>query len=104
MAVDLGEMDASLVNSYRSGQGEPPLHMAWFAPHWPAAVTQFRRATRGLSLTRWTTSTRPGLHRASGMGDGVWRGPKEGSVDKPIGTARKTEHRVRQQEKKRLFY
>ena len=31
-------------------------------------------------FTRWTTSTRPGLHRALEDGDGVWRGQKEVSV------------------------
>ena len=29
-------------------------------------------ATRGLPLARWTTSARPGLHRAMGMEDEVW--------------------------------
>ena len=38
-------------------------------------------ASRGLPLTRWTTSTRPGLQKASGHEDDVWKGQKEGSVD-----------------------
>ena len=39
-AVILGEMDVARVNPYRSGQSEPPVHMAWFAPHRPATVTE----------------------------------------------------------------
>ena len=39
MTVILGEMDVARVNPYRSGQGEPPIHIAWFAPHRPPAVT-----------------------------------------------------------------
>ena len=31
MTVVLGEMDVARMNPYRSGQGEPPVHMAWFA-------------------------------------------------------------------------
>ena len=30
------------VNPYQSGQGKPPVHIAWFASHRPAAVTNFR--------------------------------------------------------------
>ena len=46
MKVVLGEMVVAWANPYQSGQGEPPVHMAWywFAPHRPSAVTQFRRA------------------------------------------------------------
>ena len=39
VTVILGEMDAARVNPYRSGQGEHPVHMAFFAPHRQAAVT-----------------------------------------------------------------
>ena len=42
----LGEMDGdgeiARVNPYPSGQGELPMHTAWFASHRPAAATQFR--------------------------------------------------------------
>ena len=38
----LGEMDIARVNPYRSGQSEPPVHMALFAPHRPTTVTEFR--------------------------------------------------------------
>ena len=41
--VCVGEMDVVRVKAYRSGQGEPPVTMIWFVPHWPAAVTQFQR-------------------------------------------------------------
>ena len=79
----LGEMDVARVNPYRSGRGEPPSHLACFAPYRPAVVTQFRGGGRLeislLALTRWTTSTRLGWHRA--FGDDVWRGQKEGSVE-----------------------
>ena len=32
-------------------------------------------------LSRWATSTRPGARRALGMGDDVWRGQTDGSVE-----------------------
>ena len=38
MAV--GEMDAARVNPYRFGQGQLPVHSAWFQPSRPAAATQ----------------------------------------------------------------
>ena len=76
----LGEMNVARVNPCQSGQGEPPFHLVCLAPHRPAADTQFRGGgTRGLPLTRWTTFTRPGCHRALGdgrMGDDVWREQK----------------------------
>ena len=63
----LGEMDVARVNQYRPGLGEPPLHFACFAPHRSELVRSpispgvgWGRGTRGLALTRWTTSTRPG--------------------------------------------
>ena len=76
MTAVLGELEVAQANPFRSGQGETPAHMAWFAPHRPAAVTQFRgegggAATQGLPLTRWTTSTTPGLRGA--LGDGGYR-------------------------------
>ena len=46
----------------------PPVLMACFVPPRSSAVTQVRVQTPFLSLTQWTTSTRPGLHRASGDG------------------------------------
>ena len=66
-ALVLGKMDITRVNPYRyrSGHGEPPVLMAWFAPHRPAAATQFRR--RG-----------PAYIERCGIGDDVWRGQKEG--------------------------
>ena len=76
----MGEMDFTRVNPYRFGQGQPPVHTAWFQPRWPTAVTQCRGAIRDLPLTRWTTSTRPKLRRGSGDGNGMWRGQNEGSV------------------------
>ena len=42
--MTLGEMDVARVNPYRSGQNEPPVHMAWFAPHRPATVTEWSSA------------------------------------------------------------
>ena len=33
VTVVLGEMDVARVNPYRSGQGKPSVHLAWFAPH-----------------------------------------------------------------------
>ena len=35
---------------YRSRQGELAVHMTWFSPYRPAAVTQFRWVTRSASL------------------------------------------------------
>ena len=35
------EMDIAEVNPYRFGQGQPPVHSAWFKPRRPTAVTQF---------------------------------------------------------------
>ena len=46
-------------------------------PHWPAADTNFRRATLRPPHTRWRTSTRPRLNRASGDWDGARRKQKE---------------------------
>ena len=40
--VALGEVNVARVNPYRFGQGEPPVHLAWFQPRWPTAVTQIR--------------------------------------------------------------
>ena len=50
------------------------------APHQPAAATNFREVIRSQTLTRWTMSIRPGLHKAFGMGQEFWRAQKEGSV------------------------
>ena len=67
--VVLGEVDVARVNPCRSGQGEPPVHLAWFA-----AVTPFR--------VRLELCPLPGGRRPPGPDDAddVWRGQKEGSV------------------------
>ena len=41
VTVVLGEMDVTQVNPYRSGQGKPPVHMAWLAPNRQSAVTDY---------------------------------------------------------------
>ena len=46
MTLVLGEMNIARVSPYRSGQGEPPLLMAWSAPQMPAAANQFRGGGR----------------------------------------------------------
>ena len=80
MAVVLGVMDVAQVNPYLSGHGEhsaPSLTRTLPASggHPMPGETQDR------PLTRWMTSTRPGLHRA--LGDGgrrLERTEREGSV------------------------
>ena len=80
MTVILGEMDVARVNPSRSGQGEPPVHMAWFAPQRLAAATQFR----GGGGMRHEATYVPGVRFPPssdsvgcwGMGDGTWRRQK----------------------------
>ena len=76
----LGGMDVAQVNPYRSGQSKLPVHMAWFAPHRPATVTEFR-GDQGLPVTQWTMPTRPNHMGRRRMGDDVSRGQKGGSVE-----------------------
>ena len=45
VTVVLGEIGVARVHLYRSGQGEPQVHLACFALHGPAVVTQFREVT-----------------------------------------------------------
>ena len=45
----LGEMDVARAKPDRSGQNDPPSEKAWFAPHRPAAVTNFRGDSRSVS-------------------------------------------------------
>ena len=47
----LGEMDVALVNIYRSGKGEPPVHLAWLIPLRPAAVTRSGGDERSASFS-----------------------------------------------------
>ena len=80
MTLVLGEMDVARVNSYRSGQGEPPVHMAWFVPHRPPAVTQFRGRLEVGLFPGGRLPPGPDYIGCWGLGDDVWRGHKEGSV------------------------
>ena len=80
-----GEMGVARVNPYRFGQRQPAVLSALFRPRRPTAVTQFPGEGGGGRLeacllpapARWTTSIRPGLQRALGDGDDVWRGQTE---------------------------
>ena len=47
----------------------------------PAAAAYCPAGNPRPPLSRWTTSTRPGARRALGMGDDVWRGQTDGSVE-----------------------
>ena len=76
-ALVLGEMDVARVN--RSDQGTSSALDPVRAPT-VSDCDPILGATPGQPLTRWTTSTRPGLRRASGMGMMFARGQKEGSV------------------------
>ena len=74
------EMDVAQVNPYESGHGEPPVHMAWFAPRRLTAVTNYR----GAEVCLFSGGRRPpgpDNGRCRGMGDDVGREQKEGSVD-----------------------
>ena len=46
----------------------------------PRLLHQFQGATRGLPLTRWTMSTRSGIHGALRMGGGIWRRQKRDRI------------------------
>ena len=79
----LGEVGVARVNPYRFGQGQPPVHSAWFQPRPANGGHTIRGAILGLPPIAWTTSTRSGLHRASeDIGGDVRRGQKEGLVAK----------------------
>ena len=47
----------------------------------PAAATYCPAGSQRPPLSQWTKFTRPGEHRELGMGDDVWRGQTDGSVD-----------------------
>ena len=84
VTVVLGEVDVAQVNQYRSGKGEPSVHMAWSAPHRPAAVTQLQEGGGRHEVSHLPGGRRPpgpdyvGLW---GMRDDTWREQKEGSVE-----------------------
>ena len=69
------------MNPYRSGQGETPVRMAWFALHRPAAATNSRGM--GLEVGLFPGGRRlpdPDNKARWGMGNDGWRGQIEGSV------------------------
>ena len=66
--VVLGEMDVARVNPYRYGQGQPPSALDPVSAPPANGDHPIPGAIRDLPLTRWTTSTRPGLRKASGRG------------------------------------
>ena len=72
----LGEIGVARVNPYDFGQGQPPVHSAWFLPRRLTVVTQLWGAIQEPPLSRWTSSTSPGLRMASGEGGDFWRGQK----------------------------
>ena len=84
MTVVLGKMDVVWVNPYRSGQGEPPVHLVWVAPYRPAAVIRLRGRGRGrLFVCLFLGGRRPpgpDYTGRWGIRDNVWKGQKEGSV------------------------
>ena len=80
MRLVLGEMDVARMNPHRSDQGTPSAPGLVRTPT-ASGSHPIPGVTLGLPLTRWTTSTRPGSCRASGIGDGVWRGQNAGSVE-----------------------
>ena len=59
----------------------------------PAAAANCPAGNPRPPLSRWTTSTRPGVRRALGDGDDVWRGQKEGSVEPPTSSSTSCEPR-----------
>ena len=74
MKVVLGEMDVA--------RAKPKSRPGWTHPPAGAAAAANCPADNPRSpLSRWTTSTRPGVLRASGNVDNVWVGQIEGPVD-----------------------
>ena len=61
----------------------------------PPAAAYCPAGSRRPPVSRWTTSTRPGVRRALGIGDDVWRGQKEGSVEPPTSLSTNCEVRSR---------
>ena len=80
-------MDVARVNTHRSGQCETPMHMAWFTPHRPVAVAQFRGGG-GLEVGLFPgdDSTRPGLKRALELGMTSGKIEKRDRLCRPFGT------------------
>ena len=79
MALILGEMDVTRVTPYWPGQGDSPVHLTWFEPRRPAAVTQFRAGRLEVFLLPGgRRPPGPDYTRRWGMGDDVWRAQKEG--------------------------
>ena len=65
VAMILGGMDLVRVIPYRFGQGQPPVHTAWFQRRRPTAVTKFRTGWGG----RLEVCLLPGGRRPPGLDD-----------------------------------
>ena len=75
LTLVLGEVDVARVNPYRFGQGQPPVHSAWFRPRRPTAITQFRGRYEVSHLPGGRRPPGPG-YVGRGMGDDMRRGKK----------------------------
>ena len=83
VTVVLGETDVALAKPKPRPGGKPPRRCEKHLGRVPTAGGGGRQLPGGDSrspLSRWTTSTRPRLRRALGMGDDARRGQKDGLV------------------------
>ena len=80
VTVVLGEMDVTRVNPCRFGQGQTPVHTAWFQPRQSQSVTQFRGQCEIGHLPGGRGLPGPNYVGLQGMGDDMWRGENEGSL------------------------
>ena len=80
VTVVLGEMGVARVNSYRDGQGQRPVHSAWFRPRRPTAVNPFRGRLEVCLVAGGRRPPGPDYIGRWGMEDDVKREQREGSV------------------------